>query len=55
MLSHTETLPHTLAHTHTSFYTEISEMNFIEFTPRNFAHTDAITNRGASTKEAFTR
>ena len=49
MLSHTETLPHT--HTHILIHRDIRD----EFTPRNFAHADAITNRGACTKEAFTR
>ena len=46
MLSHTETFLHTRF-----FHRDIRD----EITLRNFAHTDAITNRGASTKEAFTR
>ena len=46
MLSHTETLLH--AH---FLHRDIRD----EFTLRNFAHSDAITNRGASTKEALTR
>ena len=51
MLSHTETLPHRHTHTHIFLHRDTRD----EFTLRNFAHTDAITNRGASTKEALAR
>ena len=37
-------------HAHIFLHRDIRD----EFTLRNFAHTDAITNRGASTKETFT-
>ena len=46
MLSHTETL----LHTH-FLHRDIRD----EFTLRNFARSDATTNRGASAKEALTR
>ena len=48
---HGDAFIHGNASTHIFLHRDIRD----EFTLRNFAHTDAITNRGASTKEAFAR
>ena len=52
---HGDAFTHGNASTHTHIRIFLHRDIRDEFTLRKFAHTDAITNRGASTKEAFIR